>query len=233
MGTSGSTPDGNNQVMKMQTSRNKVVEFDKGTSVALFLGEKKLGSTSQFPEGSERTNEVYQEKGLVNTIDETPKESCAISVRESMAGTLLNIEDEVRGQGGMVTDQVEAPKFIFESAQKEKEVGRHMGLELTKEGEGPIAMTYDMELGWGAEVLGPTSGHWKRKAREGKTEGKEKELSPVQKKRNAPTSFMESDQNTLEVKRRRVKAQESNESEDLSIRDGGEADAAWQLRRAQ
>ena len=58
-----------------------------------------------------------------------------------------------------------------------------MGLDLTKDGEGPMAMTYDMELGWIVEVLGPTSGHWKRKAREDQTKGKEKALSPMQKKK--------------------------------------------------
>ena len=51
--------------------------------------------------------------------------------------------------------------------QKENEIGSNMGLDLTNEGEGPIAMTYDMGLGWVVEALGPTSGHWKRKAREG------------------------------------------------------------------
>ena len=45
MGMRGSIPDGNNQVLKVQTLR-KEVETDKGASVAPFLGEKKLGSTS-------------------------------------------------------------------------------------------------------------------------------------------------------------------------------------------
>ena len=64
-----------------------------------------------------------------------------------------------------------------------------MGLDLTNEKEGPIVMTYDMELGWVAEALGPTSGHWKRKARKGKTKGKERELSPVQKKKKCFNLF--------------------------------------------
>ena len=58
-----------------------------------------------------------------------------------------------------------------------------MGLELINDVEGPMAMTYDMELGWVTEVLGPTSGHWKRKAREGQTKGKDKVFSPIKKKR--------------------------------------------------
>lgn len=62
-----------------------------------------------------------------------------------------------------------------------------MGLDLTKDGEGPLAMTYDMELGWIAETLGPTSAHWKRKACAGQTKEKEKVESPVEKKRSAST----------------------------------------------
>ena len=61
----------------MQTSR-KEVETDKGASVAPFLGEKKLGSTSQTPGDSEGSNEVYQEMGLVNSIDAILKKSNAI-----------------------------------------------------------------------------------------------------------------------------------------------------------
>ena len=100
----------------------------------------------------------------------------------------MNTEVDVRGQGAMETHQTETPKFIFEFTHKMKEVGCYVGLDLAKEGEGPIDMTYDMDLGWVAEVLGPTSGHWKRKAREGQTKGKEKALSPVQKKKKKKCS---------------------------------------------
>ena len=56
VGTCGSIPDGNNQVLKVQTSRNKEVETNKGAFVALFLGEKELGSTSQTLGDRERRN---------------------------------------------------------------------------------------------------------------------------------------------------------------------------------
>ena len=48
----------------------------------------------------------------------------------------------------METIQAEAPKFNFKALRKEKEVGSNLGLDLTKGEEGPIAVTYDMELGW-------------------------------------------------------------------------------------
>ena len=111
--------------------------------------------------------------------------------------------------------------FNFEAVRKEKEVGSNMGLDLTKEEEGPIAMTYDMDLGWVAEALSPTSGQWKRKACEGQPKGKAKDLSPMQKKRNVPFSLTESDQKKRETKKQRVEVQERNESEDKFKSDGG------------
>lgn len=101
-----------------------------------------------------------------------------------------------------------------------------MGLDLTKDGEGPLAMTYDMELGWIAETLGPTSAHWKRKACAGQTKEKEKVESPVEKKRSASTPHGVLEKNTLEVKRRRVEVQENGDVEIETKRVGGVADAA-------
>ena len=96
----GSIPDDNNQVLGIQTSRNEVVGTDKRMSVVQFLREKKLGSTSQSKEWG---NEDYREKGLVNTIEEIPKKSRAILVKESMDETQMNTEVDVRGQGAMET----------------------------------------------------------------------------------------------------------------------------------
>ena len=73
--------------------------------------------------------------------------------------------------------------------------------------------------------MGPTSRHWERKAREGQPKGEAKDLSPIQKKGNAPFSLAKSDQKKRETKKQRVEAQERNESEDKFKRDGGEAEA--------
>lgn len=100
----------------------------------------------------------------------------------------------------METNQTETPKFKFELAPKMHEDGGHVSLDLTKDREGPMAMTYDMELGWVVKTLGPTSGHWKRKAHAGQTKGKEKAVSLVQKQRSASNPLGELDQNTLELK---------------------------------
>ena len=95
-----------------------------------------------------RGNKDYQEKGL------------DILVKKGVDETQTNTEIEGYGQGAMETYQTETPMFKFESASKGYEEGGHVGLDLTKDREGPIAMTYDMELGWVTEALGPTSGHW-------------------------------------------------------------------------
>jgi len=46
VGTRGSIPDGKNQMLKAQTSRNEEVETDKEAPAVPFLGEKDLGSMS-------------------------------------------------------------------------------------------------------------------------------------------------------------------------------------------
>ena len=54
----------------------------------------------------------------------------------------------------------EAPPFKFEHGPKDGEVGPYVGLEKNN-AEGPMAMNYEMNVGWIAESLSPTSGHWK------------------------------------------------------------------------
>ena len=102
VGMRGSIPDGNNQVLKVQTPR-KEVETDKGASVVPFLGEKKLGSMSQTLGDNEGSNEVYQEMGLVNSNDAIPKKSNAILVKEIVVEADLNTEADVCEQGAMET----------------------------------------------------------------------------------------------------------------------------------
>ena len=62
----------------------------------------------------------------------------------------------------------------------------------------------------------------------GQTKGKEKAVNPIQKKRNALNPLEELDQNTLEVKQRRVETQGSDDVENETKRVGGVADAARQ-----
>ena len=101
-----------------------------------------------------------------------------------------------------------------------------MGLDPISKEEDLMAMTYEMELGWVAETLGPTSGHWKRKARAGQAKGKEKIESPIQMKKGAVTPSCVLDQNGLGRKRRKVDKQGGDEGVEENGKDGGEAIAA-------
>ena len=96
-----------------------------------------------------------------------------------------------------------------------------------------MAMTYEMEMGWVADTLGPTSGHWKRRARAGQAKGKEKAVSPVKKKRGVVTPFGVLDQNVLVSKRRKVEKQGGGDAEKKNEKDGGGVVAATQHRRAK
>ena len=166
MSMRGSLPEGSSQALRVQTSR-KEVETDKGVSVVPCLGEEKLECTPQTKGDSDGRKEKYQDMGRVNSNDVIPETSNAIAVKERVGEADQNPVDDVSEHGVMETSQGDVPKFKFEAVRKDKELGNDLGLELDKEEDGPIAMTYDIDQGWVAEVLGPTSGHWKRKIREG------------------------------------------------------------------
>ena len=56
-----------------------------------------------------------------------------------------------------------------------------------------MAMSYDPEVGWVANKLGSTSGHWKRRARAGPDEEMKDELGPIQRKREGVLVLSEID----------------------------------------
>lgn len=45
-----------------------------------------------------------------------------------------------------------------------------------------MAMSYEPNGGWVANTLGPTSGHWKRRAQARPNDGMKEELGPIQRK---------------------------------------------------
>ena len=98
---------------------------------------------------------------------------------------------------------------------------------------GPLAMSFDENVGWVAEKMGPISKHWKRLAREIKLNAPKKNKSPTKQKRECPTPLIELDPNALELKRRRGKNTQHVVSEYENTMDGGEAVAARQHRQAQ
>ena len=46
-----------------------------------------------------------------------------------------------------------------------------------------MAMNYEVDVGWVADKLGPTSGHWKRRARASPGIENNEVLGPIKKKR--------------------------------------------------
>ena len=231
MSIRGRLQEESSQARRVQTSR-KEVETDRSVSVVPCLGEKKLECTPQTNGDSDGSEEKFQDMGRVISNDVISETSKAIAVKEGVGEADKNPVADVSKHGAMETSQGDVPKFKFEAVRNVEELGNVLGLKVDKEKEGPIAMTYDMDQGWVAEVLGPASGHWKRKIREGQPSGKAKEPSPVKKKRNAPASQTESDQNQRETKKQKSEIQGSIVGEEKVLRDGGVAEATMQLRRA-
>lgn len=74
------------------------------------------------------------------------------------------------------------PKFDFMTAQQAPTRDCLVGQVLEENEEGPMAMSYEMSVGWVADKLGPNSGHWKRRAQAGPINDFKVKLGPIQKK---------------------------------------------------
>ena len=98
---------------------------------------------------------------------------------------------------------------------------------------GPMAISFDVNLGWVAETLGPQSGHWKCMAKKARDTSLKKETKEEiwLGKRLGTSPLQELEPNITTQKRRKLqkssKAQEHN-----AVRDGREAVAAEQHQRA-
>lgn len=66
---------------------------------------------------------------------------------------------------------------------------------------GPMAMPYNLTIGWIAEIMGPTTKHWKRLARGSKTSELIKNESPIKQKREGSMPLIDLDPYALEQKR--------------------------------
>ena len=91
------------------------------------------------------------------------------------------------------TKQIGILKFDFKSALQSLSRDGPAGLVLEVNEDGPVAMTYEVDVGWVADKLGPNSGHWKRRARASPGNDSIEELGPIQKKREGPISLEELD----------------------------------------
>lgn len=125
------------------------------------------------------------------------------------------------------------PKFEFKQAQETPISDYQVGLVLGENGEGPMAMSYELDVGWVANKLGPNSGHWKRRAQAGPDVGNKEELGPIQRKSEGPIPLIELDQNIKVTKRRKGEAQGKENTGKKIVKDGSVAVAARQNRGAQ
>lgn len=115
--------------------------------------------------------ETLHERGKVFCVDKQQESILPILRKESHEATIHQKVSGEEMQWEIVTAQREDLIFVFKERpegvgdQNEANIGR------PNKALGPMAMTHSNELGWTAEVLGPTSGHWKCKARAAQNSG--------------------------------------------------------------
>lgn len=111
-------------------------------------------------------------------------------------------------QWEMVTAQREVPIFKFSGSLEGGGIQNKANSGRPNTAVGPMAMSYSNELGCIAKVLGPMSGHWKRKARAAQNSGPKENISlnetikeGVSKtKRESPILLQELNLNIIELK---------------------------------
>ena len=128
---------------------------------------------------------------MVNNFRENPKEDLANLGKENWEREKLMCGNGGSVQGITGTQQGGVPKFEFISVPKAPTRDCHKGLDLVEIGEGLMAMTYEMEVGWVIDKLGPNSGHWKRKAWVGPSNENREETGPFSRKREGLTPLNE------------------------------------------
>ena len=209
--------------------------------------EQEKVSESQLPyQGDSDREEEITEGGLESRKQRGDHErGKEINLGEHSQGISANLVKENRvglwaknqAMEGMhwekeTKNEIEAP-FEFRVAPKDKGGDAEVGLVSVDKVKGPMAMSLDDQLGWVAEELGPKSGHWKRLARmaHGASPIKEKEKITILGKRPSPIPIQELESSGVTQKRRKNKEQ-SKALVHSEERDGGEAMATKQHRRA-
>ena len=95
---------------------------------------------------------------------------------------------------------------------------------------GPLAMSYDEKKGWTIEILGPTSRHWKRLAREVKTRVAHEGKSPTIAKQEGPIPLQELDPNICDLKHKKGRKELNQTLDGEKQMDGDVAVVAKQHR---
>ena len=215
------------------TEARKVVAREKQTNEVTIQGVSTSGELTKKSDGGKLTAETIHEEGKVRNLGEKQSERLAQLGKKKWEGEIV-----ISGNGGSVQKETgvsvqSIQKFEFKSAQKEQTSDCQVGLDLGEISEGPVVMMYDVEVGWVEEKLGPNSSHWKRRARAGLNKESLAETGPIQRKREGPTLLEELDKISRNIKRRKGEVQRKENRGEEKTKDGGEAVAATQHRRAQ
>ena len=173
--------------LKDQVESSGVVARDKQVTELLCLRGSTLGQQTLKVDVREMTKKDNQENGMVNNLRENSKEDLANLGKENWEREKLMCGNGGSMQGMTRTQQGGIPKFEFISVPKAPTRDYQEGLDSVEIGEGPMAMTYEMEVGWVVDKLGPNSGHWKRKAWLSPGNENKEETGPFPRKREGPT----------------------------------------------
>ena len=146
------------------TEAREVVAREEQTNEVTILGVSSLGELTKKSDGGKLTAETSHEEGKVKNLGEKQSERLAQLGKKKWEREIV-----ISGNGGSVQKETgvsvqSIPKFEFKSALKEQPPDCQVGLDLGENSEGPVAMMYEVDVGWVEEKLGPNSGHWKRRA---------------------------------------------------------------------
>lgn len=121
--------------------------------------------------------ETLHERGKVFSADKQQESILPILGKDSLEATTLQKAWSEEMQWKMVTAQREVPIFVFSGSLEGGGIQNRENSGRPSTAIGPMAMSYSNELGWTAKVLGPTSGHWKHKARAAQNSGPKENIS--------------------------------------------------------
>ena len=228
--TRGKTNGGNVRIPMVQSPRSSAIGSGKVKLGVQFLGERTGENTTKVSEIGVSDKRELQENSKGRKLNKPPTEDSPILVKVGEDRAQATNEKEGSRHKETKSGEKEYPAFKFELGPTDRIGEALVGSDLISKEEGPMAMTYELDSGWVAESLGPSSGHWKRRARVGQAKGKEKMESPVQMKRGMVIPSGVLDQNGLGRKRRKVEKKGGEGDAEENGKVGGVAVAATQHR---
>ena len=105
--------------------------------------------------------EKLHESGKVNGLGGKIEEQVSPLNEKSPVLHILRAEPIEDMQWEKETRQVQEPNFEFMLAPNPGLNNKEGSPNKLDSGRGPMAMSFDLKLGWTAEKLGPKSRHWK------------------------------------------------------------------------